>query len=310
MKVDIICPIYRGGSYVASLVDNIAKQKTKDNFSLKFILTVKDDVDGEDSEATNDCRREIKKAMRKYDWISLDTEKKADFSHSTTREKAMMASTAKIIVLITQDIDIRSDIWLEELVKDIREGIKKHKTAEKGDIVLTYSRQISKYKNIEKYSRERNYPEEDHVRGKRDIKKYGIKTFYTSDASSGFRADVFKKLGGYDGKKLPLSEDMYYAYKVIMNNYKIKYTSKSEVWHSHNFTLKETYNRYKMTGQFFAMNDYLNEYNSNKYGWDLAKYILRRAFSEHAVSAIFKWLPDMSARYLGMQVGKRKKNAK
>ena len=310
MKVDIICPIYRGGSYVASLVENIAKQKTKDDFSLKFILTVKDDVDGEDSEATNDCRREIKKAMRKYDWISLDTEKKADFSHSTTREKAMMASTAKMLVLITQDVDIRSDIWLEELVKDIRAGIKKHKTAEKGDIVLTYSRQISKYKNIEKYTREHNYPTEDHVKSKRDIKKYGIKTFFASDASAGYRADVFKSLKGYDGKKLSFAEDMYYAYKVIMNNYKIKYVSKSEVWHSHNLTLKETYDRYKLNGQFFADNDYLNEYDSNKSGFTLAKYVLRRAMSEHAVVAVIKWLPDMAARYLGMKAGKRKKNVK
>ena len=38
---------------------------------------------------------------------------------------------------------------------------------------------------------------------------------------------------------------MYIAHKIINAGYKIKYCSKSIVYHSHNLTLKQTYNRYK-----------------------------------------------------------------
>ena len=46
------------------------------------------------------------------------------------------------------------------------------------------------------------------------------KSLATSLAEQG--KDVFVKLGGYDGKNLPINEDMYIAYKLIQNDYRIK----------------------------------------------------------------------------------------
>lgn len=90
-----------------------------------------------------------------------------------------------------------------------------------------------------------------------------------------------------------------------MNDYKISYEADSVVYHSHNFTLKEVYDRYKLTGMFFKQNSYLDKYGTNGSGWNLAKYIIKRAFKEHNIKVIFRWLPDMAARYLGMKAGKR-----
>ena len=47
----------------------------------------------------------------------------------------------------------------------------------------TYSRQLTKYNNIEKYTRENNYPNKSKIKSKKDIKKLGLKTFFFSDAS-------------------------------------------------------------------------------------------------------------------------------
>ena len=49
-------------------------------------------------------------------------------------------------------------------------------------------------------------------------------TFFFSDAASAIKTDVYKKLNGYDGKDLLTNEDMYLAYKLINNGYRISYT--------------------------------------------------------------------------------------
>ena len=100
---------------------------------------------------------------------------------------------------------------------------------------------------------------------------------------------------------------MYIAYKLIQNDYKIKYCAESEVIHSHDFKLKELYSRYKLTGQFFKQNNYLDNYGTTSTGGGLAKYILKRAFQDKNIKVIIKFVPNMAARFIGMKVGKHGK---
>lgn len=104
---------------------------------------------------------------------------------------------------------------------------------------------------------------------------------------------------------MPIAEDMYIAYKIIMNGYKIKYCATSIVYHSHNFTLKEIYERYKLTGKFFKENRYINNFETTKSGANLAKYILKRIFQEKRILLLFRFPFDMAARFIGMKVGNR-----
>ena len=97
---------------------------------------------------------------------------------------------------------------------------------------------------------------------------------------------------------------MYIAYKLIMNGYKIKYCANSEVIHSHKFTLKQYYNRYKDTGKFFKENNYLNKYKVNQAGGGLAVYILKRAIQDKNIKVLLQFIPNMCTRFIGMQVGK------
>ena len=97
---------------------------------------------------------------------------------------------------------------------------------------------------------------------------------------------------------------MYFAYKLIMNNQKIKYCAKSVVYHSHQFTLKELYKRYKLTGEFFKENTSLNQFGTTKSGGSLAKYILKRIWQEKRIDLLIRYPFDMVARLVGMKVGR------
>lgn len=278
MKVEIICPLYNAEQYIEKLHDNIKKQKNVD-FSVRYLLT----------ESKDNTETILKNKKLKYDKI-----KKEDFSHSLTREKAARTSKADIIVFITQDVEIEDENWLYHLVKDIM----------KSEVSATYSRQITKFNNLEKYTREKNYPEHSKIVSKEDIDTLGLKTFFFSDAASAIKKDVFEELNYYDGKKLPISEDMYIAYKLITNGHKIKYCSDSVVYHSHDFKLRELYDRYKLTGKFFKQNSYLDQYGTNSTGGSLAKYVLKRSIEEKNIKAIIRFPFDMGARFIGMKVGK------
>ena len=280
MQVEIICPLYNARNYIIDLNKSLLEQKDVKIKKITYILT----------ESKDDTEKIMKDNNIKYEKITSK-----EFSHSLTREKYALRSKADILVFITQDVVIENNDWLYELTKDINDK----------DIVACYSRQISKYNNIEKYTREFNYPDYDFVVSKDDLKEKGLKTFFFSDASGAISAKVFKEVNGYDQKRLPISEDMYIIYKIIMKGYKVKYCSNSIVYHSHKFTLKQIYDRYKLTGKFFKENNYLDQYGTTGSGAKLAKYILKRIFQEFRLLLLFRYPFDMAARLLGMKAGER-----
>ena len=280
MVVNIICPLYNAEKYILGLYKSLLSQKIDAKINFSFIVT-------EGIDKTEDIMQENQ--------ISYIKIKKEDFSHSKVRENAAFKTESDVLVFITQDIVIESDYWLKNLINPIV----------KGEAEACYSRQISKYNNIEKYTREKNYPKESFVVTKANLPNLGLKTFFFSDASSAIKTSVFKDLNGYDGKDLPINEDMYITYKIIMAGHKIKYCADSVVYHSHKFTLKQLYNRYYLTGQFMAQNSYLDQYGTIKAGGSLAKYILKRAICQFNIPVLFSFLPNMYARWLGMKKGKK-----
>lgn len=279
MTIDLICPLYNAKKYIRDLQKSFEMQNGVNISNIRYIVT-----------NTDDNIEEILKNMN----CTYEKIEKQEFSHSLTREKETFKSKADIIVFVTQDVIIKDDKWLFNLIKDI----------ELGNCEAAYSRQICLNNTIEKYTRERNYPEKSFIVSKKDLEKLGLRTFFFSDAAGAIKRDVFIKLNGYDGKRLPINEDMYFAYKLIMNDYRIKYCADSKVIHSHKFTWKQLYERYYDTGKFFKQNSYLDKFGTNGTGANLAKYILKRAIKDKNWKALLEFVPNMSARFVGMKMGK------
>lgn len=282
MKIDIICPLYRATDYIDGLHESLLMQKKVKINSINYIVT-----------KCNDCIEEkLRELGAKYTTVTSD-----EFSHSLTREKVAMDCQGDILVFITQDVIIEDQLWLYKLTNCIVTG----------ECEASYSRQLCKNNSIEKYTREKNYPDYDILKDKSSIETMGLNAFFFSDAASAVNEEIFKKLNGYDGKNLPTNEDMYLAYKLITKGYRIKYCSQAEVIHSHDFNCKETYKRYKLFGQFFKMESYINNYGTNAKGAGMASYILKRALQERNIKVLVKFVPNMISRFIGMKVGQRVK---
>lgn len=155
MKIDIICPLYNAEEYFINLHKSFLMQENVKLNSIKYILTESSD-NTEKLLIDNSC--EYKKIN------------KNEFSHSLVRENAAFESDADIVVFVTQDVEIVKKDWLYNLTKDIND-----------DIVATYSRQLPKFNNIERYTREKNYPDKSSIVSKDDIERLGLRAFFFSD---------------------------------------------------------------------------------------------------------------------------------
>lgn len=283
MKISIICPLYNAENYIEDLYLSIKKQKGVCIAEIKFILT----------ESSDNTEEKLKKLKCNYKKIS-----KQEFSHSLVREKAAFEAEGEIIVFITQDIKIVDEYWLYYLTKDIIDG----------KCEAAFSRQIGYDEHkVERYTREINYPSEKRIVSKDDVERLGLMTFFFSDASSAISKEIFIKLNGYDNKNLPTNEDMYFAYKLIMNGYRIEYAADSKIIHSHDLSFKETLKRYGDIGKFFDENEYLKEYSAGERGFTVLKYIAKRSIEDKKPLIIVDAIINFGARFIGMKLTKNKK---
>lgn len=282
MQISIICPLYAAENYIDKLNKNLLSQNVdiEDSIEIIYILTKSQD-------STEEYLINNKLNYKKIH--------KEDFSHSYTRESMANEFGKDIIVFISQDIYPKNEMWLKNLIAPIKSG----------ETEASFSRQICKYNNIEKYTREFNYKKESRISSKEKIKELGLYTFFYSDASSAVKGEVYKKLKAYDGKKLLINEDMYFAEKLISNGYKIKYCADSEIYHSHDFKLVDLYKRYFDTGVFFATNQKFSNYSGNGNGIAMVKYILKRSIEDKNIKVIFRVVPDFAARFIGSTLGKK-----
>ncbi len=284
---DVVCPIYKGYSYLKPLYESFFRQRNIEINKVVFPITNSNDEE----------MNLIRKFVAEHNIISFEVEKD-EFSHSLTRELAIKSyCESKIVIMLSQDIKIVNDDCFYNLVKDI----------DSGESVFNYAKQICTNKSIEKYIRQKNYPTNSAFIEKKDINNLGLMAFFASDACSAYNRDIFLKINGYNGYNVMMSEDMLYSKFVLDAGYKKKYCADAVVDHSHKYKLKDLYKRYKDTGIFYKKVGIFNDYKTTDSGLKLALYVLKQALKNFDLPVLLRWLPDMAARYLGMKAGRGQK---
>lgn len=282
MKADIVCPLYRADEYIDGLIENIGRQQDIEINKVVFPITRSDNFE-----------KVIEKIVNAgYDHFIVEPEQ---FSHSLTREKAIYEyCSSDIVVMLSQDVILTDDHTVSHLARAINDRV-----------IYAYGRQVCKRKSIEHYIREKNYGGNSFTVTNDDVQKLQLKAFFASDAFSAYNRKSFVELDGYDHIHMMMSEDMYYAKKVLDNGYSKAYVAEAVVEHSHKFTLKQLYRRYYETGKWFAEHPEFDNYKTTDSGLKLALYVLKEALKDFNIKVLFRWLPDMLARYMGMRKGKK-----
>ncbi len=173
--------------------------------------------------------------LEKYKNIEIHHLSEKEFDHGRTRAKAVQYSKSDIFVCMTQDAIPVDDRLVQYLVEALDR---------QENIAAAYARQLPlpDCREIEKYTRSFNYPDQSLVKSAADMERLGIKTFFCSNVCAAYNREIYETIGGFV-KRAIFNEDMVYAGHAVTAGYSIAYAADAKVRHSHNYTCMQQFHR-------------------------------------------------------------------
>lgn len=227
-----IIPTFNGESYIVELLQSIHLQDTKTDIYI---------VDSSSADMTVDLARPLVKNIKIIPSY--------EFNHGGTRQ-LMIDSIPHydIYVLLTQDTILCKDNSISELVHYFNDSL----------VGAVCGRQLphSDANVFSAHARFFNYSELSQIKSASDIKNLGLKTAFMSNSFSAYRAEAIKDVGGFPSGII-FGEDMYIAAKMLLNGWKIAYSSNATCFHSHNYSLMQEFSRYFDMGVFHSRESWI-----------------------------------------------------
>ena len=219
-----------------------------------------------------------------------------EFNNGLTRSAAAHLAQGDILIFLTQDVLPANQYFLERLIYPI---------IVESDIGASYGRQIPCHHTgkLSAFDRMYNYPSISRIKGKDDVGDLGIKTVFLSNSFAAYRRVLWDELGGFPC--LIFAEDVYMAATMIRKGYRIAYVSEAQVYHSHDYTLKQEFKRYFDIGVFYGREDWIIKLCSRaeSEGIRFMAKQLKYIVSEGYITLLPKLVLRNVLRYIGYQLG-------
>lgn len=214
--VDVIIPAYKPGKTYIMLLEALERQ----SYPINRILVINTEEKYYTELMFNNSLDRV------YDNIHVSHISKREFNHGKTRREGVAKSEADIFIMMTDDAVPKNDDMVANLISPIISG----------KAVVSYARQVAPKGSdeIEKFTRNFNYPRKSKLKGSKDLPELGIKTYFCSDVCAAYNRKVYDELGGFE-EYVIFNEDMIFAAHAVNAGYKIAYTASAEVYHSHNY---------------------------------------------------------------------------
>ena len=219
MEVDVLIPVYRPDGKLTELLKRLKMQ----NYPIHRVILMNTEEKHFPAQLTGI-----------WDRVEVYHLAKEEFDHGGTRDRGVRMSTADLVLCMTQDAMPADETLIEELVKPFDDS----------EVWAAYARQLPNEdcRDVEKYTRSFNYPEQSMVKTKEDLDRLGIKTFFCSNVCAAWRREKYLELGGFV-KHTIFNEDMILAGTMIKQGGKIAYCAKAKVIHSHNYSAFQQFHR-------------------------------------------------------------------
>ncbi len=210
--IDVIIPTYRPEKEFRELLERLSTQ-TRPVRKI-IVMNTRTDTD-------------VEAFVKGIEKVELHEVEKKDFDHGGTRDVGAGFSDADYLLFMTQDALPADEKLVEELANAFTDPA----------IKAAYARQLPKddCRELERYTRDFNYPAESRVKSSADLQSLGIKTFFCSNVCAMYERETYVNQGGFIHKTI-FNEDMIYAGGLIDAGFQIAYAAQARVWHSHNYS--------------------------------------------------------------------------
>lgn len=227
VDVSVVIPVKDGQKYLSSLLDVVFSQKIKAKFEIIII-------DSGSGDKTLDIARQYP--------VRLYQINEREFDHGLTRNLGISKAQGKYVILLTQDAVPFDCYWMERLVRDMDID---------GRVAGVYSRQIPhldsgilagiRIKRFYTFSNERRESKIDNAEIYHNLSPKEKHHFCNFDnVSSCIRKAVWEKM---PFPKTDFGEDLEWSKSALEAGYTVIYEPESVVYHSHDFSVKEWYER-------------------------------------------------------------------
>lgn len=232
-----------------------------------------------------------------YREVSVEVIDRRDFDHGLTRDRALRRSSGDIACFMTQDAVPANDAFIENLVAPILSD---------PSVAVSSGRQLPKAdaRRFEQLVRAFNYTDESNVRSRDDVPRLGIKAYFATDVCAAYRRSAYLELGGFGSTDM--SEDMLMAAKAVKAGWKVAYAADAEVYHLHNLTPRQQYERNFAIGRFLERNaDLLSCASEVGEGGRLARDVATALVKEANIPELLAFAVDCAARFAGNRAGRK-----
>jgi rhamnosyltransferase len=287
IDISIIIPTKNAGDGFDDCLYSIFTQKM--NYKYEVIV-----IDSGSTDNTLDF-------VAKYP-IRLIKIKPEEFGHGKTRNFGARLASGKYLVYLTQDALPADENWLDFLLTDIRSD---------DEIAGAYSRTIPRSicDPFEARYIAQAWGDKEEIKAITDYKGYKKdykKTVFFSNVSSCILKDIWKRYPF--SENLIMAEDLDWSKRVLEAGYKIAYEPESVVYHSHIYSLKELFKRYRDAGtahkQVFGNNNNVYLLLIPLFAIIVSildlRFMWRRGYK---LSTIFLWSPKAVVRHLVEAIG-------
>lgn len=285
-KADIIIPVYKPDGKFLTLIEKLGKQSVLPN---RIIIMNTEQKYYDRLIYGTSFQKEHRDMVVKH--LS-----RREFYHGRTRNRGVQYSDTDFFIMMTQDAVPADEYLVERLLEQLGNE----------NVAVAYARQLADgdSSEIEKYTRNFNYPEQSKIKTKADLETLGIKTFFCSNVCAAYNRKIFDELGGFV-KHTIFNEDMIYAARAVEAGYGIAYTAEARVVHSHDYSNREQFQRNFDLGVSQAQHpEVFAAYPSESEGIRLVRQLIRHLRESGHRSQIPHVMMQSGARYIGYQLGR------
>lgn len=218
------------------------------------------------------------------------------YNHGLSRERARKALGTDIVLMVTADARAKDSSVIKHLIRPILEGVAS----------CAYARQIPHEGAgfFEAFPRKYNYPDTSHIRSWKDLSKWGTYSIFFSDSFSAYSQAALDRIGGF--QEVLLGEDTIACAALLKNGESVAYVAEAEVYHSHNYSLLQEFQRHFDTGLARkSLQPILKELGGDTVrGKAFAKTLLKTLTHQQPYLLPYATL-QLAAKWLGYQCGLR-----
>jgi len=158
------------------------------------------------------------------------------FDHAGTRSAAARRASGDILVFLTQDVILRDESTLTNLVGSLWNNI---------EVGAAYGRQIPDEgaDPVAAVKRLFNYPDHSHTKSAADRTRLGLRTPFISNAFAAYRRSALEEIGWFGRREL-ICEDFRAGAVLLSNGWRIRYEAEAVVHHTHHFSFGAEFRRY------------------------------------------------------------------